>query len=167
MMNKEELLGQTEFVIQLLRDFRLRAAAEVDINEKWQLTAQLANEIEKEHIRCLYQEKIAMNSCWIESWEVQGSGTKFYKVSKDVNGCFGCSCPAWINEKGQKTDCKHILRIKLALATGQPTTPLEEKKPFVYQPRRDLGVERKVGFKRIPAEEIHEKPKTRVIRFED
>jgi len=53
---------------------------------------------------------------WIEKWQITSpdSGKK-YIVSKDDNGEFGCSCPAWTF---QRKKCKHIQRVEFVEKGG-------------------------------------------------
>ncbi|MFN7970829.1 MAG: hypothetical protein U0166_00505 [Acidobacteriota bacterium] len=62
---------------------------------------------------------------WVRSWDVPSdSSDRLYKVSQAESGAFGCSCPAWTfrgRRGGQRTDCKHIARLKVALAGERMT----------------------------------------------
>lgn len=60
-------------------------------------------------------------------WNIEGksrnksTGAKnVYKVTRYGTGSWACSCPAWINERGTKEPCKHILKVQLAesITTG-------------------------------------------------
>ena len=66
-----------------------------------------------------------VNDKWVERWDVTGTSGKPYVVARDLNNNFGCSCPAWRLHKGNRTDCQHILRIKLELAV--PASAVNQK----------------------------------------
>ncbi len=48
------------------------------------------------------------NGNWIEFYEVQSENRPgvAYVVAKSCKGIWGCSCPAWIYQRGQHGDCK-------------------------------------------------------------
>jgi hypothetical protein len=59
---------------------------------------------------------------WIDRWPVTGTSVdketgkpKEYTVARSGLDEWGCDCMAWINKKGVKVDCQHILRKKLEL----------------------------------------------------
>ena len=50
------------------------------------------------------------NVNWVEFYEVQSERRPgvAYVVAKSRKGTWECSCPAWIYQRGQHGDCKHI-----------------------------------------------------------
>ena len=50
---------------------------------------------------------------WKVKWKVRSHSNrkKEYVVSRDQNGNYGCSCPAWTRRTPRK-DCKHIKEVK-------------------------------------------------------
>lgn len=48
---------------------------------------------------------------WIKKWIIKSftDPERYYIVSQDKNGNFGCSCPEW---KFRRNECKHIIAVK-------------------------------------------------------
>lgn len=51
---------------------------------------------------------------WRKRWIVNSRTDydKSYTVSMDTKGKFGCSCPKWKFQRGERQDCHHIKAIK-------------------------------------------------------
>lgn len=106
-----------------------------------------------------------MPNPYIDSWTEYGTRSAKtgkipeYKISIRLDGSFACSCPAWVNEKGTKTDCKHILRRIMKL--------MQEGSPYV-QGIGAITKHNKVATRK-PVPIKYEEPvtTTRAITFED
>ena len=53
---------------------------------------------------------------WVSKVQVVGSTGNIYTVARDVNGKYGCSCPAWTYQRGVRVDCKHIKSLSQLMA---------------------------------------------------
>lgn len=53
-------------------------------------------------------------SPWVEGWNVVGSSGTEYRVSRQADGTYGCSCLGWTRHVPRR-DCKHIKAMKLTL----------------------------------------------------
>lgn len=81
----------------------------------------------------------------IRVWPVQGSPsrktgvTPTWEVIQFVDGSFTCNCPSWCKNT-PRTDCKHILKIKLTLATMTGLPPIDSvvQPPVVDLPKRRI-----------------------------
>jgi hypothetical protein len=57
-----------------------------------------------------------MGKTYDKQWEVTGTSGKVWKVSRNFDGTFECSCPAWTFKKVHpRPDCQHILRKRIEL----------------------------------------------------
>lgn len=63
-------------------------------------------------------------------WNVQSESnpTKFYTVSRNTDGSFSCSCPAWIY---RRKECKHIKGV-CSSVIGVPETDREILNKFKF-----------------------------------
>ncbi len=57
-----------------------------------------------------------MKRTWVSKIRVVGSTGNIYTVAKDANGKYACSCPAWIYQRGERKDCKHIKSLEQLIA---------------------------------------------------
>lgn len=67
---------------------------------------------------------------WVRKWEVQSRSNPDqdpYTVSLSEAGTYGCSCPRWKFCKAPKTDCGHIIFVKLG--TFGESTPMTRTAP--------------------------------------
>jgi len=65
------------------------------------------------------------NGNWVEFYEVQSENRSgvAYVVAKSCKGTWGCSCPAWIYQRGQHGDCKHIRHVLNQIARNIQPAP--------------------------------------------
>jgi hypothetical protein len=104
---------------------------------------------------------------WTESWEVESRSEpgKFYVVSRDEDGNFGCSCLAWTR---QRKECKHIRLMKGQLKLEEQRVPRAGNSPLEWA-TAELGRQGISSFqigptrvaKSASVKEIAEEPKKR------
>lgn len=73
---------------------------------------------------------------WVNFTIVTGTSGKSYKVSQRADGSYGCECPAWKFQKGNRRDCQHILQVRL-----RSSAPNKEEGKTLVQYRALVGRE--------------------------
>ncbi len=82
-------------------------------------------------------------SKWIEKWQVPSSSdpSKTYTVSKNEEGGYGCSCPAWTRAR---RECRHIRDVLAGRVTSRA-----ERVPVIDESEL-LTIEEPVGLPDAP-----------------
>ena len=75
------------------------------------------------------------NGNWVEFYEVQSESRPgvAYVVAKSCKGTWGCSCPAWIYQKGDHHNCKHIQHILRQISQYTAGQPVPNNKCILSQ----------------------------------
>jgi hypothetical protein len=80
-------------------------------------------------------QEIPASSNYARQWNVKGSRPAPYVVSLGGIGDWRCSCFAW-TQNIPREDCKHVLRVKLKLVSGEGKI---ETVPSLPVPKKTVG----------------------------
>lgn len=83
---------------------------------------------------------------WVKQWDCPSHSNpdKFYKVSQDNFGEFGCDCPVW---KFHRRECKHIKQVKRHLDMNNDFGRTLFREIYNFIPYRTDGTEIKIERK--------------------